>query len=143
MVAVRGRITSGTRPVATADDGEDLDPAETVPTREIMISNVFPVDVPTTAAAWAPPPGTVDHRPVDGPQHQNAHCRPGSAADRVTGGARTNAGPGGAEPPPHHRDLRPTLRQIPQPTPASGRTRGIGAADTAAGRSPVGERWTC
>ena len=58
VVAVRGRITNGTRPVATSDDGEDLDPAETVSTREVMISNVFPVDVADDAPVWAPPPGS-------------------------------------------------------------------------------------
>ena len=101
VVAVRGRITSGKRTVATETTGEtdDLEPVEQVPAREIMISNVFPLDIDDQPRTWVP-----------------------SAAPSITDlwTARRSAGgqhPVIAEPEPAPTPLRTT--EPDPPTPAS------------------------
>jgi DNA polymerase-3 subunit alpha len=59
VVAVRGRITSGTRPVdvvgSDAGDNDGFETVEQVPAREMMVSNVFPLDIDDRRPTWTPP----------------------------------------------------------------------------------------
>ena len=141
VVAVRGRITSGTRPRRPPRTMTTTRPVEQVPAREMMVSNVFPVDIDDR-------PGPGRRRPAPSitelwtARRTDAHAGTRSAAEPESPAApRAGAGTGR---PRSLRRIAPRLGadtpEIPQPTrPASAAP----AARSLPARPPPGDqsRW--
>ena len=85
VVAVRGRITSGTRVVTAedTDDTDDLEPGEQVPDAGNDDQQRLSRSTSTTShGPGTPPAGTVDHRPVDRPPTQTSTTRSSPSTSR-------------------------------------------------------------